>query len=169
MISNSRVAYHDHNHQRCIDAALNQAQALCESEGVRLTPIRRDVLKVIWQNHQPLGAYAIAEKLNEVADRRILAPTVYRAIEFLGNLGLIHRIASLNAYIGCPFPGSNHSNLFLICRSCGGAAECSADGINNVIDETARRASFQLESQSLEIVGLCPQCQNKNDVLAANE
>lgn len=159
MITNSRLAYQSHDHQRCINAAISQAEILCKSRNARLTPIRRDVLKVIWQSHQPLGAYAIAEKLNESTERRILAPTVYRAIEFLTELGLIHRIASLNAYMGCPFPGSEHSDFFMICRKCGGAAECSAEGINSVIADIARRANFQLESQSLEISGLCSQCQ----------
>ena len=163
MITNSRVAYHSHDHQRCIDAAIHKAEALCHAKEARLTPIRKDVLRVIWQSLQPLGAYTIQEQLNATDQRRVLAPTIYRALEFLSDLRLIHRIASLNAYIGCPFPGSDHSDLFLICRRCGGAAECSAEGVNNVIAATAKKANFQLESQSLEIVGLCPQCQSTPD------
>ena len=86
------------------------------------------------------------------------APTIYRAIEFLQQLGLIHRISSLNAYIGCPFPGSEHSDLFMICNQCGSTAELALNGINNQLAEASRKAGFVLESQSLELFGLCPQC-----------
>ena len=159
MITNYRVAYQAHDHQRCIASALTQAESLCRENNARLTPIRRKVLTTIWQSHQPLGAYAIAEQMNEGAERRILPPTVYRAIEFLYDLGLIHRIDSLNAYIGCAFPGTEHSDLFLICRQCGSVAECCAEVIDNAIANTAKRARFQTESQSLEVIGLCSGCQ----------
>ncbi|MGS2723485.1 Fur family transcriptional regulator [Porticoccus sp. GXU_MW_L64] len=159
MITNSKLAYHEHDHQRCIDAAMARAVALCEEKKARLTQARKDVLTLIWQNHQPLGAYRIMDLLSEKSGKRILPPTVYRALEFLLEHGLIHRIASLNAYIGCPFPGSHHNELFLICRQCGSAAECSAEPVSKAIANAARHANFQLESQSVELMGLCPQCQ----------
>ena len=163
MLTNSRLAYHHHDHKRCISAALQQAKVLCDDNHARLTPIREAVLKTIWASHQPLGAYDIVDKmtLNTHTGKRIKAPTVYRAIEFLLEQGLIHRIASLNAYIGCPFPGNSHNDFFLICRSCGSAAECSTEQLNNTVAQTAERTGFKVESQVIEISGLCPQCQNK--------
>ena len=159
MITNSSLAYHKHDHQRCIDAAIARAADLCEQRKARFTPARKEVLTLIWQSHQPLGAYRILDLLAEQSGKRVLPPTVYRALDFLLDLGLIHRIASLNAYIGCPFPGSQHNELFLICRQCGSAAECSADQVSNAINRAADHANFQLESQSVELMGLCPQCQ----------
>ncbi len=161
MLTNSRLAYHTHDHKRCVNAALSRAKIVCDDSQVRLTPIREAVLRTIWASHRPLGAYDIVDKmtLNPASGKRILAPTVYRSIEFLLEQGLIHRIATLNAYIGCPFPGSNHSDFFLICRKCGSAAECSADQLNIAVAQTAKRAHFQVESQVIEIVGLCPECQ----------
>ncbi len=158
MITNSKVAYHEHDHARCEHAAMAQARNVCRARGARLTPSREAVLQLIWQNHKPIGAYALIEKLTALNGKRVLPPTVYRAIDFLLDLGLIHRIASLNSFIGCPFPGSAHSDLFLVCRACGSAAECSAEGINSAIAATAARAGFSAESQSVEILGLCPQC-----------
>jgi Fur family transcriptional regulator, zinc uptake regulator len=73
-------------------------------------------------------------------------------------LGLIHRIASLNAYIGCPFPGSDHSNLFMICSDCGSAAEVSHNSINDLLQSASDKANFTLQGQSLELFGLCPNC-----------
>jgi len=158
MITNSKLAYHHHNHQRCIDAALSQAKTVCDTRKMRLTPIRQQVLKLIWQNHQPLGAYKLLELLAQENGKQVMPPTIYRALDFLLAAGLIHRISSLNAFIGCPFPSSNHDEVFLICSNCGSAAECSADKLSNAISETASKANFTIESQSVEIVGLCPIC-----------
>ncbi|UTW44610.1 transcriptional repressor [bacterium SCSIO 12696] len=158
MITNSKLAYHDHDHERCISAALVRAAAVCEQHNARFTQARKDVLSLLWQSHQPLGAYKIMDLLSEKRGKRVMPPTVYRALDFLLELGLIHRIASLNAYIGCPFPGSSHKELFLICRICGSAAEYSADNVSDAITTAAQHANFQLESQSLELMGICPKC-----------
>lgn len=162
MLSNSKAAHFQHDHQRCIEAAIKRGRALCASHHTRLTPIREAVLSLIWQSHKPLGAYAIVDQLPALLGKRVLAPTVYRAIDFLLEMQLIHRIASLNAYIGCPFPSSNHSDMFLICKNCGATAECSAPGVNAAIAEATSRSGFHVESQSLEITGCCPSCLENN-------
>ena len=159
MLSNSRAAFRSHDHQRCVNAALLRAEALCVERDLRLTPIRKAILALIWQHHKPIGAYDIVEQLSGRQGKRIQAPTVYRAIEFLLSLGLIHRIASLNAYMGCPFPGSEHSDIFLICRECQTTVECSAESVNEVIAAMVSKSGFRMDSQSVEIMGHCPNCQ----------
>ena len=125
---------------------------------MRLTPTRESVLRLLWQSHQPLGAYHVQDQLSNLTGKSIAPPTVYRAIEFLSDLGLVHRLASLNAYIGCPFPNSEHSNLFLICTGCGSAAEVAHGALNDVLQNASEKAEFKLESQNIELFGLCPQC-----------
>lgn len=161
MISNSRSAYHLHNHQKCVKAALTQARERCAKSGARLTPIREAVLTLIWDSHKPVGAYQIVEQIPLLLGKNIQAPSVYRAIDFLLELGLIHRITSLNAFIGCPFPGSEHSDLFMICRSCGAAAEVGDESINSMISDTIKKTGFLRESQTIELTGLCPTCQEE--------
>ena len=164
MISNSTTAYRQHDHHRCLKAALAQAKNRCTARNARLTPIRESVLHLLWQSHRPLGAYKIIEQLSAESGKRVLPPTVYRALDFLLELGLIHRLATLNAYIGCPFPDSVHSDYFLLCRECGSVAECSAESVNKAIVSTAERAGFLVESQTVEILGLCTPCHEKNQV-----
>ena len=158
MLTNSRLVHQAHDHGRCINAALSRAEALCTENQARLTPTRESVLRLLWQSHQPLGAYQLQDQLSKQSGKNIAAPTIYRAIEFLLQLGLIHRIASLNAYIGCPFPGSDHSNLFMICSDCGSAAEVSHNSINDLLQSASDKANFTLQGQSLELFGLCPNC-----------
>ena len=116
MLTNTRLVHGQHDHSRCIDAALSRAEDLCQKKNAKLTPTRATVLSILWQSHRPLGAYQVQDRLSKIMGKPTAPPTVYRAIEFLLRLGLIHRLPSLNAYIGCPFPNSEHSNLFMICN-----------------------------------------------------
>ncbi len=146
-----------HDHQHCIDDALGSAAALCQQSGARLTKPRRRVLELVWQSHRPIGAYDILDVLQ--AEQGRTAPvTVYRALEFLLGQGFIHRIESLNAYMGCSGPGATHGGQFLICSQCGEAVELNDRRISQAIGESALAAGFQLTSQIIEIVGLCPVC-----------
>ena len=158
MLSNSRLVHQPHDHGRCINAALTRANDLCAQHRARMTPTRESVLRLLWQSHQPLGAYQLQDQLSKLLDKPVAPATVYRAIDFLLQLGLIHRIPSLNAYIGCPFPNSEHSNLFMICTQCGSAAEVAHNSINDLLQSASDKANFTLQSQSLELLGLCPQC-----------
>ncbi|HIG67637.1 MAG TPA: transcriptional repressor [Porticoccaceae bacterium] len=167
MLTNSRLVHQPHDHGRCINAALSRANNLCLEKGVRLTPTRESVLRLLWQSHQPLGAYQVQDQLSKLTGKSIAPPTVYRAIEFLSDLGLVHRLASLNAYIGCPFPNSEHSNLFMICNGCGSAAEVAHSALNDVLQNASEKAQFKLESQSIELFGRCPQC--SQDSIQASE
>jgi Fur family zinc uptake transcriptional regulator len=147
-----------HNHAHCVSAALAAAVALCEREGQRLTPLRQRVLELVWSSHQPIGAYAILDQL--MGDGRSAAPpTVYRALDFLVERGLVHRIESLNAFVGCPEPGADHAVQFLICRKCGTAAELDDRRVADAIGKSAAERGFALEGRIIELSGLCAHCQ----------
>jgi Fur family zinc uptake transcriptional regulator len=147
-----------HNHAQCVSSALAAAAALCEREGQRLTPLRQRVLELVWSSHQPVGAYAILDQLK--GDGRSAAPpTVYRALEFLLERGLVHRIESLNAFIGCPAPDGNHPVQFLICRGCGMTAEMDDRRVADALAKGAAERGFAVESRVIELSGLCQHCQ----------
>src|SRR5258708_30969834 len=110
-----------HDHDSCIEGALDRAAQLCEERGARLTALRRDVLRLIWRGHEPVGAYAILEELLR-SHSGAAPPTVYRALEFLIEHGLIHRIESLNAYVACAPPERPPASQFLISGACSAAA-----------------------------------------------
>lgn len=146
----------EHDHQGCIARALRRAEILCRQREQRLTAIRRRVLELVWRQHKPIGAYQVLELLQR--DSRTAPPTVYRALDFLQQLGLVHRIASLNAYIGCAHPGAPHDGQFLICESCQSLAELDVPTITSAIEESAAKSGFATRRQTVEILGLCPNC-----------
>jgi len=158
---NKPLACQQHDHKLCIDAALTAAQTLCSDAGVRLTDQRKKVLELIWQSHKPLGAYTLMHMLEQSAAKKIAPPTVYRALDFLLEQQLIHRINSLNAYIGCPTPGTQHASHFLICHKCGIAVETNIQKITDDLVAVATQAGFSCESLSVEIAGYCADCQQQ--------
>ncbi|MCG5500707.1 transcriptional repressor [Ectothiorhodospira lacustris] len=149
-----------HNHAACIATALKSAEHLCSARGVRLTPLRRQVLEQIWQSHEAIKAYDLIHQLSS-DDHTVKPPTVYRVLEFLLAQGLIHRIESLNGYVGCTSPEHEHDCLLLICRRCGVVTEMENTTIKQTLEEQAHRQGFQLEHQIMEGRGLCAHCREQ--------
>jgi len=150
---------HDHGH--CIDSAIAKAQQSCAARGRRLTPLRRRVLELVWLSHRPVGAYEVLDALRRERPKAA-PPTVYRALEFLLDLGLVHRIESLNAYVGCSGPqGAHegaHASQFLICSECGVAAEIADGAVQAAIGRIAAAEGFQPRRLTVEVAGRCPRC-----------
>lgn len=147
------------NHQHCIDDAMTSAHRICRDKKLRLTPIREQVLRLIWQSHRPLGAYDLLDLLSSASDKRIAPPTVYRALDFLLDIGLIHRINSLNAYVGCPAPSTSHPSYFFICTLCHTALECASEVLHQQIRHEGNAMGFAIQQQWLEVLGICDTCQ----------
>lgn len=151
-----------HDHGSCVRSALADAERLCRQQGLRLTAIRRRVLELIWQSHRPSGAYELLERL-AAEGRKPAPPTVYRALDFLLAHGLIHRISSRNAFVGCSQPRESHMAQIFICDHCGVALEQADSSLNRRIRHNAEVLQFQIRTQTVEIVGLCPHCAGQTD------
>ena len=154
-----RFLSEEHDHRHCMANALDGAKAVCTERGARLTPVRQRVLEIVWQSHRPLGAYAILDVLSGEGHSPA-PPTVYRALEFLLANGLVHRLSSLNAFIGCSRPGHPGAGQFLICTACGTAAELHDAGIERAIEHGAEAEGFTSHVHTVEISGLCPHCRD---------
>ncbi|MFQ6016740.1 MAG: transcriptional repressor [Kiloniellaceae bacterium] len=151
-----------HDHRRCVTGALANAAGICARRRVRLTDLRRRVLELVWDSHAPVGAYDILGRL-ATEQGRAAPPTVYRALEFLLDHGLIHRIESLNAYVGCVHPDGAHGGQFLICGGCGAAAEVHDPQVEAAIARRAADLGFAVRRKTVEVEGLCPPCQQRRE------
>ncbi|MDP7548969.1 MAG: Fur family transcriptional regulator, partial [Alphaproteobacteria bacterium] len=152
-----------HDHTGCVLAALDAAEAACARRGERLTPLRRRVLELVWRGHRPVGAYDLLALLQNERGR-VAPPTVYRALDFLCAQGLVHRLNSLQAFIGCEHTGERedgrHAAHFLICQDCGVAVEVRDGQLNGAISGLAGRAGFTIADETIELSGLCAACRN---------
>lgn len=151
-----------------LEASLDRAAALCARRGAQLTALRREVLRLVLEAEQPVGAYALLDRLR--ASRAGAAPpTVYRALDFLVEQGLIHKVERLNAFIGCADAldhpddcgcgeAHDHPHQFLICRRCGATAEISDPGVALALARAARAAGFEPARATVEVEGTCARC-----------
>lgn len=146
----------DHDHTACRQSALATAERLCADRGLALTPIRRQVLEIIWTTHAPLGAYEILARLPR-AGRPPAPMTVYRALDFLVSAGLVHRLDSLNAFVGCPQADEDHATQLLVCRSCQRVEEISDPAVSRALAHSGEDHHFAVDAP-LEIKGLCADC-----------
>jgi Fur family transcriptional regulator, zinc uptake regulator len=150
----------DHDHDRCTADALAHAEALCAARGQRLTPLRRQVLETLAESHKALGAYEIMERMAGQGPRP--APiTVYRALDFLLENGLVHRIESRNAFLACI--GDHHAagsgtTVFLICERCGAVGEASSAAVAETLQTAARAVGFTPKARVIEVTGICAHC-----------
>jgi len=147
-----------HDHDRCARDAIAHAEAICSARKERLTPTRRRVLEALLASHQPLGAYELIDRLAVRAARP--APiTIYRALDFLREQGLVHRIESRNAFIACVY---NHASsdpvVFLICEQCGAVGEAASAAVADTIKTASRAAGFIPKTPVIEISGICTHC-----------
>ena len=149
-----------HDHQQCAREALERAEQLCASRGRRLTALRRRVLELVWESHQPVKAYDLLARLREESGSAA-PPTVYRALDFLLAEHLVHRLASMNAFVGCARPTDCHSGQFLICRHCDMVAELDDPALNDLLEQQATAVGFTLEGQTIELEGVCTRCQEQ--------
>ena len=79
-----------------VEAFLTEAETLAARRGQRLTKIRRKVLRLLLESSEPSKAYDLLANLDGEGSAK--PPTVYRALDFLQDVGLAHKIESLNAY-----------------------------------------------------------------------
>jgi Fur family zinc uptake transcriptional regulator len=147
-----------HNHQHCINRALDSAQKICQEKAIRLTPIRQRIFELIWSSHKAVGAYDLLKTLQH-EDPNAKPVTIYRALDFLLAAGLIHKVASLNAFIGCSNPETKHNSVLLICDCCQDAKEVEAQAIYEAIWEISKKNTFQPQQLTLELHGVCEECQ----------
>ena len=157
---------HEHHctapHHHVDDAAgfIAVVERVCRERGLRLTPIRANVLRLIAEAGKPVKAYELLELVR--AGKGVGAdapPTVYRALHFLMANGFVHKLSSVNSFVACHHPSSNqHSVPFLICDRCHSAVELEDREVVSQLEARARALGFRPQAQTLEVHGLCGCC-----------
>jgi Fur family transcriptional regulator, zinc uptake regulator len=153
------LAFARHDHGSCSAEGLARAEAMVAQKGLRMTPVRRRTLEILLEGHRALGAYEVLERLAAEGFGN-QPPVAYRALEFLTEQGLAHRIQRLNAFTACMHTGEAHAPVFLICRDCNLVSEAASVPVQTALAEQAAEMGFVIERSTIEALGLCPQCQS---------
>ena len=141
-----------------INNLIGKAKTFCEQQGARFTPQREKVYQIMLIKNRPMGAYELLDNLKQTEDSAKPA-TVYRALDFLLDFGLVHKLESTNSFVACHHFGCSHPVQFLICDSCGDVAEIQSTGIEGKLIEQAKSHGFLISKQTIEAHGLCSDCQ----------
>ncbi len=148
-----------------VDAALEQAAEHCNALGERFTPQRKQVLALLLEIGQPVTAYQLLEHLREQMPGA-QPPTVYRALEFLQRVELVHRIDANNTWLPCALDCGEHEHgkpQLLVCADCGRARELPLpEELHRALAREAARAGFQLDDRPLALQGICEQCRGND-------
>jgi len=148
--------------KRQLAHVLARAEALCRERGVRLTHQRKTVLQLLCVSDKPLSAYDLLDRMRGVV-KNPTPPTVYRALDFLLEQGLVHKLESLHAYIGCAHPDHPHASQFLICDACGEVAEVEDNAVAKSLNAAGQAIGFRTKRPIVELLGTCAQCVAKRD------
>ncbi|MGH7091048.1 MAG: Fur family transcriptional regulator, partial [Stellaceae bacterium] len=143
--------------QRAITAEVEKAARACARRGSRLTELRQRVLGLVLEADAPVTAYQLLDRLKETR-RSAVPPTIYRALDFLMEHRLIHKVERLNAFVPCVETGHPHSAQFLICRQCGTVSEIENRAAAAALKHAAEREGFHPGSATVEIEGTCASC-----------
>lgn len=144
-------------HKQVASQALHQAENICKQKDIKLTKLRQTVLKLVWKEPGYVKAYDLLEKLKKI-DPSAKPPTIYRSLDFLIEHGFIHKLQSLNAFIGCSHPQEHKECYFLICDNCQKIEECCSNKILKAVESTSNQSKFALDQVTLEISGRCKNC-----------
>lgn len=153
------LAFSQHNHGVCRERLIEKATRLCTERNARLTRRRLQVLEILLDAHTPLGAYDLLTRISET-EPGIKPPIIYRALDFLLEQGLAHRVESRNAFIACDRPDKPHEAGFLICTACEKVAEIEAS--DQVISSEAKQLDFKVLHSVVETEGLCSHCRHQD-------
>ncbi|MGA9342557.1 MAG: transcriptional repressor [Rhodanobacteraceae bacterium] len=146
-----------HHHPHDAKAYVHEVAAACEMRGLRLTEIRSQVLELIAASEKPVKAYDLLDQLKDDRNNAV-PPTIYRALDFLLENGFIHKLQSINAYVGCHHPSVVHQVPFLICDVCESATEICDERVAGLLNDQAKSLGFRPRAQTLEVHGVCEEC-----------
>ncbi len=153
---------HHHHHDHAHHDPLAEAEAHCARRGLKLTDMRRQVFEVLAKSPQAMGAYDLIDALAAHGHKRLAPISIYRALDFLLEAGLAHKIESRNAFVACPhLHGADEVVVFMICESCGRVQESTSDAVSKAIHAVARANRFAPRSQVIELQGRCAGCEGR--------
>ncbi|MCL1067554.1 transcriptional repressor [Shewanella olleyana] len=147
-------------------AIFTKAEQICRNNGVKFTAKRKNVLGVLLDADKPLSAYDIVEKYRNTHDESLPPMSVYRMLDALSTMSLVHKLSSENKYLACSHITCDHVHevpQFLICKNCGKVAEKGIQtSVIDALKNSIEQADFQLINSQIELQCLCKDCAKRS-------
>lgn len=121
------------------------------------------VLDMLSNAARPLSAYQLLDRLRPEGLRA--PPQIYRALKWLADHGLVHKLESTNSFVACTHARycagekcSPLATLFFLCDECGSAEEIGARSVSDYVNDHSDQSGFQIKNTTLEVHGTCAGC-----------
>lgn len=134
---------------------LTEAVSVLASHGYRMTGPRKTLLARVLEKDRPFTAEQLVAELPDIG-----RATIYRTLEILASVDLLTRLLQPGghpAYV-TGAPGHRHH---LVCSECGAVVAFTNCPVEELVRELTRETSFSISSHHLEVVGVCPGCQQR--------
>ena len=152
-----------HDHLECSKKVIQNAEEICLKFSLNFTPIRKKVLEIISSNHKPSRAYDLLAKLRDagLSDK---PPTIYRALDFLIENKIVHKLNTINAYVACFDEESEEISCFLICEMCQEIEEFHNKNLSKVLTNIGKKRGITIKNLNLEIGFKCQECKKLKNI-----
>ncbi len=145
--------------ERGWEGLVEEAETICRGRGRRFTRQRRALLGRLLAVGRPMTAYELLG-LTRLDDNAITSASIYRSLDFLVEMGLVHRLDSTRSFVACDHPDHPHAGHFLICRECGTVVETEDRRIAQATEDLGERHGFTLDHRTVELTGICGPCRS---------
>ncbi|CEK11837.1 transcriptional repressor [Legionella hackeliae] len=130
----------------------------CAAVELKLTSLRKSVLFILWESQKPLKAYEILDKLI-LTKQNATPPSVYRALDYFTEYGVVHKIESIQSYTLCHEPEKHlPSEILMVCNNCYQVQEVYNNAIHALAKQLANDNHFHLGQSTIEFKGFCDKC-----------
>lgn len=145
--------------ESAVTEALDCAEKHCKARGATLTAIRRTVLTLLYRAHGGMKAYDLLDQV-KLIKAGATPPTVYRALDFLMEHGLVHKISKANVFRACSlgFHTHSHPGLFLVCPRCNTVEELDDHPATHSLLQSVSKRGYTIASEEIEVSAVCPAC-----------
>ncbi|MCL8206486.1 MAG: transcriptional repressor [Actinomycetia bacterium] len=125
-------------------------------KGLRATPDRMRIFRVLARSAEPLTVRAVADRLR---DDHLNITTVYRVMELFVALGIVHPVIVGHEAVGYELmaPFRPHHEHFL-CAKCGRVVDIYDCPFEEAVAALSRDAGYEVTFHQMEMHGVCQAC-----------
>jgi len=136
-----------------------------QRQNYKMTPQRESTIRVLLENEEDhLSAEDIYLRVKEKSPDIGLA-TVYRTLELMSELDILHKINFGDGVARYEFRSENgeHHHHHLICLDCGKVDEIHEDLLGEVERAVSEKYHFYIKDHRLIFHGTCKECMKKGN------
>ncbi len=142
------------------DARLQAFERACAERGVRRTPQREAIFRVVAATDEHPDAETVHKRLRARLPH-LSHDTVYRTLALFEELGLVRRVGV--ASDRARFDANAEAHHHFVCTACSGIQDVTDPALDRIQPPAAARQLGRVTSTQVEMRGICRSCQRKRD------